>query len=587
MKDDVFQEFYDGVKREGVSVLVAPTSYGKTLTSPHLLNKARGDGLAYGLIHVVPYRALVKEIYLEKFRNNVYGFKTGYQSMDEIEGGADKDPFFLRDIVVTTLDSYAWNAFGIPVAEFDKVVNHLSQGHGYVASMGIYTSVNVFDEAHVFLGSGSERAVFAMVQAAVAHLARLGVPVAVETATIPSAKLKALADVVDRPLPTVLVCGTEDCSGSSLAKNYRRVVGDRLRVVSDRDWYDRNSFDWRTKLIGEDEALQVVKGLCRDRTVLVIRNTVKSAVETYEGLKKAGCDEVVLLHGLLGARDREKKLEKVRDIVDRGGPGAIVATQVVEAGVEVEAPALVTDAAPIENLAQRAGRLCRSKTAQKCSREGVEVYVVKNENYKGVYDEGLVKRSLEVVETTIKDGKTIDWRLLEDYPPGSGRVSFANLMEQVYGALGGYSAPVKQWALSKALSLDLPASRMMAVLRELLRGELSSTTLVKLAPGGDVENFVPMELGRLSRLLESSGFSRCVGFKNGSVLFKVKLMVGNEERGVDVEVELKQVKTPFDLTNTVYRRVKDEHKLSGVSLRDYYVELSASCYDSERGVVYE
>jgi CRISPR-associated endonuclease/helicase Cas3 len=457
--------------------------------------------------------------------------------------------------------------------------------------MGIYTSVNVFDEAHVFLGSGSERAVFAMVQAAVAHLAGLGVPVAVETATIPSAKLKALADVVDRPLPTVLVCGTEDCSGSppdfSLAKNYRRVVGDRLRVVSDRDWYDRNRFDWRTKLIGEDEALQVVKDLCRDRTVLVIRNTVLSAVSTYEGLKKAGCDEVVLLHGLLGARDREKKLEKVREIVDRGGPGAIVATQVVEAGVEVEALALVTDVAPIENLAQRAGRLCRSKTAQKCSREGVEVYVVKNENYKEVYDKGLVEKSLKVIEKTLNEGETIDWRLLEDYPPRSGRVSFANLMERVYGALGGYSAPVKQWALSKALSLDLPAYRMIAVLRELLKGELSSTTLVKLAPGGDVENFVPMELGRLSELVEKRGFGSCVGGKDGGVPFKVRILAGGQLREVVVNVEVNHVETPFDLTNTVYWRVKDELKLSGVSLRDYYVELSKSCYDSDRGVVYE
>ena len=57
------------IRRNKYVVLIAPTGYSRTTLSLMLINVSKND-LSAGLIHVVPYRASVREIYSEKFKNN-------------------------------------------------------------------------------------------------------------------------------------------------------------------------------------------------------------------------------------------------------------------------------------------------------------------------------------------------------------------------------------------------------------------------------------------------------------------------------------------------------------------------------------
>lgn len=101
--------------------------------------------------------------------------------------------------------------------------------------------------------------------------------------------------------------------------------------------------------------------------VLVLRNTVARAQDTYQALAHRLGGDVVLLHGRLSAGDRAARTE---DLIARLGPpreGAaprpdrlvVVATQVAEQSFDVDADLLVTDLAPVDLLIQRAGRLHR------------------------------------------------------------------------------------------------------------------------------------------------------------------------------------------------------------------------------------
>lgn len=96
---------------------------------------------------------------------------------------------------------------------------------------------------------------------------------------------------------------------------------------------------------------------------LAVANTVKSAVALYGALKKRvphGVD-LRLVHSRFRGEEREKWTKEFlsREACKPGVNRVIVATQVVEAGVDVSADALVTEIAPWAALVQRFGRCAR------------------------------------------------------------------------------------------------------------------------------------------------------------------------------------------------------------------------------------
>ena len=91
---------------------------------------------------------------------------------------------------------------------------------------------------------------------------------------------------------------------------------------------------------------------------LVVVNTVRAARALYQELRKAG-PPCTLLHSRFRGVDRERLLGEV--LAEPGPEGRlVVATQVVEAGVDIDAAVLVTEAAPWPSVVQRAGRCNRA-----------------------------------------------------------------------------------------------------------------------------------------------------------------------------------------------------------------------------------
>ncbi|MGH7272536.1 MAG: type I-G CRISPR-associated helicase/endonuclease Cas3g [Polyangiaceae bacterium] len=98
------------------------------------------------------------------------------------------------------------------------------------------------------------------------------------------------------------------------------------------------------------------------RITLVVCNTVDRASRTYEALEKlAVTRDLRLVHSRY--RPHERAAWKTdflgRDACKQGVDRIIVATQVVEAGVDISATALVTELSPWSSLVQRFGRCAR------------------------------------------------------------------------------------------------------------------------------------------------------------------------------------------------------------------------------------
>lgn len=96
---------------------------------------------------------------------------------------------------------------------------------------------------------------------------------------------------------------------------------------------------------------------------IVVVNTVKRACELFEALekskpKKEADAKLVLLHSRFRALDRKARMADV--IATPTGAGSIiVSTQVIEAGVDIDAATLFTELAPWSSLVQRFGRCNR------------------------------------------------------------------------------------------------------------------------------------------------------------------------------------------------------------------------------------
>jgi CRISPR-associated endonuclease/helicase Cas3 len=88
---------------------------------------------------------------------------------------------------------------------------------------------------------------------------------------------------------------------------------------------------------------------------LVIANTVARAQDIWDELRRNGAGDALLLHSRFRPSDRT-------EIIDRAlkqKNGIVVSTQVIEAGVDIDADLMVTDVAPWSSLVQRFGRVNR------------------------------------------------------------------------------------------------------------------------------------------------------------------------------------------------------------------------------------
>ncbi|MDP9805894.1 CRISPR-associated endonuclease/helicase Cas3 [Trueperella bonasi] len=114
---------------------------------------------------------------------------------------------------------------------------------------------------------------------------------------------------------------------------------------------------------------------------LVICNTVKRAQDAYRDLRDSFPDEVELHHSAFIASHRSEKEDVLRAELGpstKRGEGrplrkVIVATQVAEQSLDIDADVLVTDIAPIDLIIQRAGRLHRHSRPEDDRPKGLRV----------------------------------------------------------------------------------------------------------------------------------------------------------------------------------------------------------------------
>jgi CRISPR-associated endonuclease/helicase Cas3 len=162
----------------------------------------------------------------------------------------------------------------------------------------------------------------------------------------------SLLTVDNREVPATVELGEDDRADPALA---RRLTGRKRIEQLDVGPTDKR----RAALLAEHLVARHRPGTL----TLAVVNTVRTARAVHTAMSEQTGVPVTLLHSRFRPPDRRERTAEALGEVDPSGPGRIVvATQVVEAGVDVSAATLFTEAAPWPSIVQRAGR---------CNRDGL------------------------------------------------------------------------------------------------------------------------------------------------------------------------------------------------------------------------
>lgn len=154
-----------------------------------------------------------------------------------------------------------------------------------------------------------------------------------------------------------------------------------------------------------DENLDKIIQSGMNKKVLVIVNTVKSAVEKYELIeeivKTKGVDvNLNLLHSMYIQEDRAKLEKYIKEFANSDRNGIWITTQLVEASLDIDFDELHTENSTLDSLFQRFGRCYRSREYEENS-PNIFIYTEKATGIGSIYDKDIVEKGLELLKTFI------------------------------------------------------------------------------------------------------------------------------------------------------------------------------------------
>lgn len=314
-------------------LLVAPTGFGKTMAAlyPYLESARRKQQnagaddtirrLGTRLIYSLPLRAVAGGI-TEEFRSVApSGAKMS------VHHGLKPDSLVYReDAVVTTIDQYLTAFAGAPLS--------FSRSAGHAAAGATLASYSVFDEVHLL----EPRTGLPLLAALLIQRQRWNLPSLLMTATLPRSVRDYLTDYGGLTIV--------EPSADEIARH--------------RDERRRVTFIWEDSLDETDSLEKAISLQEEHGKAIWFVNRVDKAQRAYRGLRKRHIP-ALLLHSRFLPEHRSAKENALMAAFGRGSHwrGIVVSTQVSEAGLNISAPAVLSELAPADALVQRAGRCAR------------------------------------------------------------------------------------------------------------------------------------------------------------------------------------------------------------------------------------
>lgn len=365
-----FEEVWRAVDEgKRLVILRAPTGGGKTeaAATPFLRDIKSGGRRWLSLIHVLPTRSLVNAMrwrYAEAMgvlgiRNVAVAYEYG-----QLLGIR---PYLDGDIVVTTYDTMLHRFYGVDL----KAPHILGQLSKIVNSLLILDELQLLQDEHWYAMS--------ILPYHIKALLAWDAQLILMTATLPTALLEIIINQLRGGLRYAHLEDIVTVSSSSMPARGRLSL---------------------TLMGGEmpssgEQLVQVIREYhAGEGSVIIIANTVEKAAAIYVSLMRSHLEgKTTLKPMLLHSRLRQAVRKEVEELLEskKEGKFILVATQVVEAGLDLDSTLLITEISPIDSLIQRIGRCGRR-------RDGVVIIYTESEGAIKVYPSLLIEKTRSVVD---------------------------------------------------------------------------------------------------------------------------------------------------------------------------------------------
>lgn len=186
-----------------------------------------------------------------------------------------------------------------------------------------------------------------------------------------------------------------------------------IDAMKERGLYDENlataifnTDKIRHNIVVKDESInenleEITKGGF-NKKVLIIVNTVKSAIEKYEQIEKIIEDnnldiDLNLLHSMYIQEDRSKLEKAIKKFAKSEKNGIWITTQLVEASLDIDFDILHTEISTLDSLFQRFGR-CNRAGKKEIDNPNVYIYTKEAQGIGTIYDEEIVNKGIELLK---------------------------------------------------------------------------------------------------------------------------------------------------------------------------------------------
>ncbi|MBT9140320.1 MAG: CRISPR-associated endonuclease/helicase Cas3 [Dehalococcoidia bacterium] len=337
MEPSSFQSAVQKLIGNGRSVLlIAPTGLGKTFAVTGNLQQQYQK-----TIYAVPLRALGCGI-----RDAIREFKRDNTSLAPVihHGDTQESELFSEEVVITTYDQVVCGVPGLPLS--------LPLSAGHAVSGALLMSCLILDEVHLAWGISDQA--LTILLAIIDFRRKLNLQTVVITATLPDAVAKVISERLGLELVIVGEDDLADDEGLKLRKGNRQLAVSVLELKP-RDKGENKQLDFSPL----DEKLVGAQG-----KRIYFANTVDRLQQTYDRLIDEGLQpsKITALHNRMPRSWRSKAEEQVHDRFGKNSPEGdwvLLTNQVAEAGLDISAPLVISDPAPVDTLVQRSGRCAR------------------------------------------------------------------------------------------------------------------------------------------------------------------------------------------------------------------------------------
>lgn len=477
--------------RERKSVLLhAPTGSGKSEAAfvPFL---ALRDCPKFPsrLLYALPMRTLVDSL-ADRFQRMAERSAVPIRVAAQ-HGHRPESVLLYADVAVATIDQLITSYACAPLS--------LGVRHGNIPAGAVAGSFLVFDEVHTFDPERALQSVLLIVD----RLRQMMVPFVIMTATLPKSARERL------------------CQRLKLTEI--EVDEDSIPVRANRQVTLHLNLDRQLTADEVRRALEASSG-----RVLVVCNTVDRAVALYRALQGVR-PEPLLLHSRFLDDDRKARDQRIQQLLGKNGqkPSLVIATQVVEVGLDISCDLLLTELCPIDALLQRAGRCGRWAEAP----GQVRVYGLPKDDQRELtapYDAQIVQDTARALEKF--DGSRLTWALEQQLVDQVLGERYAAWLEPERARTAAYKLA------SAAFTGDRRAAE--AAVREADSVEVSLHTQPDSLKG---------RLRFLPRISVSAGLVRRFAAQHPDSIWSVEVdrsMTGDESRGIEV---LERVRRPRDI----------------------------------------